>query len=397
MSRFVLISPDRDLHSRVRSAAAGLSGDVRTVAGHAAIVDPQLVLGDPAGVPEVVILGPELPLDDALRLASLLSVQSPATSVLLVAPGDADIVIQAMRSGVRGVLSPRADTGAIRAELDRAAQAFASRRRSADPAGAGTAPGGRVIGVFSPKGGVGKTTVATNIAVGLGKVAPMDVVIVDLDLQFGDVASGLFLDPEHTVTHAVSGPAATDSLVLKTFLTVHPTGIYALAAPKTPAEADQISASQVRQLLMKLAAQFQYVVVDTAPGLPELNLAAMEECTDAVWVSGMDVPSIRGLRSGLDTLRQLSILPANRHVVLNMAESATGLTVQDVEATIAVPVDVSIPRSRQVTLSTNRGVPVLQSSRADGAVKGMMRLVDRFDPLRHAAEQRRSHRREVVR
>jgi pilus assembly protein CpaE len=222
------------------------------------------------------------------------------------------------------------------------------------------------------------------------------VVIVDLDLQFGDVASGLYLDPEHTVTDAVSPAASLDSLVLKAFLTVHPGSIYALCAPPTPIDADEITPEQISRLLEQLSEQFQYVIVDTAPGLPEIGLAAMEKCTDVVWVSAMDIPSVRGLRSGLEILRQLDILPESRHVVLNMADPKIGLTVQDLESTIGAPVDVSIPRSRAVALSTNRGIPVLQDPQKDPATKGLNQLVERFNPARREKSQRRLHRRVVV-
>jgi pilus assembly protein CpaE len=224
----------------------------------------------------------------------------------------------------------------------------------------------------------------------------MSVVIVDLDLQFGDVASGLYLDPEHTITEAVSPSASMDSMVLKAFLTVHPAGIYALCAPKNPVEADHITPDQVARLLDQLADEFQYVVVDTAPGLPEVGLTAMERCTEVVWVAGMDVPTLRGLRSGLDILRQLEILPEHRHVVLNMADSKSGLSVQDVEATIGAPVDVSIPRSRAVPFSTNRGIPLLQNGRKDPAFRGLSQLVQRFDPAWRATTQRKQHKRVVV-
>jgi pilus assembly protein CpaE len=122
----------------------------------------------------------------------------------------------------------------------------------------------------------------------------------------------------------------------------------------------------------------------------------MEQCTDVVWVSGMDIPSVRGLRSGLEVLRQLEILPETRHVVLNMADSKLGLTVQDLESTIGAPVDVSIPRSRAVALSTNRGIPVLQESAKDPATKSLNQLVDRFNPAWRAKSQRKLHRRVVV-
>lgn len=398
MSRFVLISPDLHFEQRLRQAVTGgLGGDVRSFQTATLPTDPQQLFGSLTSRPEVLIFGPGVSVEDALRLATVLDIQHPEISIILVGDPDPDLVVHAMRAGIRDVLSPSEEPTQIRVVLERACHAFATRQRTSTPTPEQPVNKGLVIGVFSPKGGVGKTTVATNIAVGLGKLAPMGVVIVDLDLQFGDVASGLYLTPEHTVTDAVSSSASRDSLVLKAFLTVHPAGIYALCAPKSPVDADSISAEQIGHLLDQLAATFQYVVVDTAPGLPELGLTAMERCTDVVWVTGMDIPSVRGLRSGLDVLKRLDILPGTRHVVLNMADAKTGLSVQDVEATIGAPVDVSVPRSRAVAYSTNRGIPVLQTAtRNDRAVKGMKQLVERFDPQWRAKTQRKLHRRVEV-
>ncbi|MFJ5693572.1 CpaE family protein [Arthrobacter sp. NPDC093125] len=397
MSRFVLITPNADFDSRLRQAVAGgLQGGVQTFFTNVLPAGPYDLFAQlNQEQPEVLILGPDVPIDEALRLATVLDVQVPELTVLLVSEPDPELILQAMRAGVRDILSPSADPDQLRVLLERACQSFASRHRMGQPQQSHSSKG-RVIGVFSPKGGVGKTTIATNLAVGLGKVAPMSVVVVDLDLQFGDVASGLYLNPEHTVTDAVSPAASEDTLVLKAFLTVHPSSIYALCAPDNPVEADHIAPEQVTRLLEQLAEEFQYVVVDTAPGLPEIGLAAMEACTDVVWVSAMDIPSVRGLRSGLDILRQLDILPEGRHVVLNMADPKCGLSVQDVESTIGAPVDVSVPRSRAVAFSTNRGVPVLQEAKKDPAVKGLDQLVERFSPAGQAKGARQSHRRVVI-
>jgi pilus assembly protein CpaE len=397
VSRFVLITPNADFDGRLRQAVAGgLQGGVQTFFTSVLPAGPYDLFAQlNQEQPEVLILGPDVPVDEALRLATVLDVQVPDLTVLLVSEPDPTFILQAMRAGVRDILSPSAEPAQLRVLLERACQSFASRHRVEQPRQAENSKG-TVIGVFSPKGGVGKTTIATNIAVGLGKIAPMSVVIVDLDLQFGDVASGLYLNPEHTVTDAVSPAASQDTLVLKAFLTVHASSIYALCAPISPVEADHITPEQITRLLEQLADEFQYVVVDTAPGLPEIGLAAMEACTDVVWVSAMDIPSVRGLRSGLDILRQLDILPEGRHVVLNMADAKCGLSVQDVESTIGAPVDVSVPRSRAVAFSTNRGVPVLQEAKRDPAVKGLSQLVERFSPAWQAKAQRKTHRRVVV-
>ncbi|MFJ4206964.1 CpaE family protein [Paenarthrobacter sp. NPDC089675] len=398
MSRFVAITAVRDFESRVRQAITGaLHGDLQTLSPAVLHGSTDDVFKELTGAPpEVMILGPGVNHDDALKLATVFDLQYPEISLLLVSEPEPDTVLRAMHAGIRDVISPEIEVNELRVLLERACLASASRRRGMQPAAESGHERGRVIAVMSPKGGVGKTTVATNLAVGLGAVAPMGVVIVDLDLQFGDVASGLLLEPEHSITEAVHGSAAQDSMVLKAFLTVHPAGIYALCAPSRPSESDYITADHVSRLINQLASEFKYVVVDTAPGLGEHCLATLELATDGVWVCGMDVPSIRGLRKSFSVLKELQLLPQGRHTVLNFADRKSGISVQDVEATIGVPVDTVIPRSRNLPFSTNRGIPVLQGTTRDSAAKGLKKLVERFDPKLDALPQNKLHRRVVV-
>lgn len=398
MSRFVAITAVRDFEARVRQAITGaLHGDLQTLSPDVLHSGTDGIFKHLTGAPpEVMILGPGVNPDDAFKLATVIDLQYPEISLLMVAEPSADIVLKAMHAGVRDVVAPDAEVNELRILLERACLASASRRRGMQPAADPAQEKGRVIAVMSPKGGVGKTTVATNLAIGLGALAPMSVVIVDLDLQFGDVASGLLLEPEHSITEAVHGAAAQDSMVLKAFLTVHPAGIYALCAPQKPSESDYITADHVTRLLNQLATEFKYVVVDTAPGLGEHCLATLELATDGVWVCGMDVPSIRGLRKCFSVLKELQLLPQGRHTVLNFADRKSGLSVQDVEATIGVPIDTVIPRSRTLPYSTNRGVPVLQGTARDTATKGLRKLVQRFDPRLESTPQNKLHRRVVV-
>ena len=187
---------------------------------------------------------------------------------------------------------------------------------------------GRVIAVVSPKGGLGKTTIATNLAVGLARVAPLSVVIVDADVQFGDVATALALEPEHTLPDMVGGLAPRDTMVLKTFLTVHPSGFYVVAGAEDPAAGDRVTGDQIGHLVRQLAGIFRFVIVDTAPGLGEHALSALECASDAIVLCTMSVPSVRGLRQELATLAALGILPAERHVVMNFADKVSGLNAQ---------------------------------------------------------------------
>ena len=253
----------------------------------------------------------------------------------------------------------------------------------------------QVIAVVAAKGGVGKTTVATNLAVGLAKQAPLSVVLVDADAQFGDVATALSLTPGHSLPDAVTTAAASDSMVLKAYLTPHPDGYYVVCGAESPADGDRVTGEQLGHLIRQLAGIFRFVIIDTAPGLGEHALAALEASTDAVFLCDMSVPSARGLRKELAVLATIGIMPPGRHVVLNFADRVSGLSVKDVEAIIGVPVDVAVPRSSLVTLSTNRGIPLLQNRKKNPASAALTELVRRFDPsasLKHG----RLHRRVVV-
>ena len=394
MSRVVLAGADEDLILRVKQAA---DGDVTVLPPGRLPGDPsrlfeQLVDGE---LPDVLLVGPHAPAPDVLNLAARLDVQSPGIAVVLMAEPSPEMWQAAMRAGIRDLLPPTADVPEIQAAVERAGSAAASRRRVLRPVEETARYTGRVITVASPKGGVGKTTVSTNLAIGLTAAAPQSTVLVDLDVQFGDCASALGLVPEYTLPDAVRGPASEDTMVLKTFLTQHPSGLYAVCGAESPAAGDTVTGEDVTRLLASLAREFRYVVVDTAPGLSEQTLAALDRATDVVMLTSMDVPGVRGLRKELDVLRELCMIPAGRHVVMNFADPKGGLSVRDVETTIGTGVDVVLPRSSAVPATTNQGVPILANgSKRDPMVKELKRLVSRFaaTPLMKPGRYRAKHR-----
>ena len=407
MSRFLLVTSSTSYDHSFRVAVEGrLPGEVQTVFNATLPDTPDQLLGRSLGeVPSVVVIGPGVAVEDSLRLAAVFDVQRPEVSLVLAVPDDPALALAAMRAGFRDVVDASADEDTLRLALTRATDAAESRHRALPGNGEGGSghstphsSGGsdsRVIVVASPKGGVGKTTISANLAVGLGRIAPMSTVIVDLDVQFGDVAAALRLEPEHSLTDATTGAASQDALVLKTFLTVHPASIYALCTPSNPIEGDRIKAEQVTHLLDQLTGQFQYVVVDTAPGMGEHALAALEAATDVVFVAGTDVPGVRAMRKQIDLLRELSLMPQEVKVVVNAVDRNSGLSIQDVEATIKTPVDVVIPRSKMAAYATNRGEPLLLHSPKDKASKQLRALVASFDPGR-SAPRRGIHRRAVA-
>jgi pilus assembly protein CpaE len=360
--RILLVTPDAGYEQRIRRAVEpSLSGRLQrwdTAGEEIKVQELFRQFGDE--IPDVVAIGPGLPLDDGLGLACQLEQERPEISVLLISKPTAELWQLALRSGVRDVLAPDALDAEVREAFDRALELAARRRRNLLGHTEDESPHGRIIVVLSPKGGSGKTTVTTNLAVGLAKLAPNDVAIIDLDLQFGDIAGALRLTPEHTFVDAIRAPLA-DAMTLKTFLTSHASTLWSLCGPESPAEGEEITPDQAQSVVAKLSEEFGYVVVDTSAGLSEHTLALIDIATDLVLVCTMDVPSIRNLRKEVEALDQLGITRPRRHFVMNRSDAKVGLEVADVEATVGLRIDVAIPSSRMVPLSTNQGIPLVES------------------------------------
>jgi pilus assembly protein CpaE len=249
---------------------------------------------------------------------------------------------------------------------------------------------GKVIVVVSPKGGSGKTAVASNLAVTLSQQHPGEVVALDLDVQFGDLASALALHPEHTIAEL----ARTDEInatTAKLFLTPYD-GLFVLAGAESPAAADAVTAAHVARVLPLLAQEFAYVVVDTAAGLDERTLSALECATDLLVVSSLDVNSIKSLRKAIDALDSIGVKAA-RTFVLNRSDSKVGLDVADAEEAVGMKADVQVPSSREIPLALNMGTPVVKSVPRAEVSKRFQQLSRLFAPITERDKPKRGWRR----
>jgi pilus assembly protein CpaE len=374
MSRVVLIGADTLLEHQARVL---LGDEVVTVAPASSdVLVTRIVWLDRR--PELIIFGPMMPTLLSLSLARSLR---DLADVLALVTDDTDLKIEAHAAGITEFLGFDLELEELDALFGLARDTVARTRGIADVRRGADAPAapGRIVVVASPKGGVGKTTIAANLAVGLAELDPTQVVIVDLDLQFGDVASALGTTARHSTVDALGKAAARDDFVLSTFLHEHPDGFFVLPAPENPAAADRIDPRRVGHLLRQLAARFRYVVVDTAPGLGDLALAAFEQASAAVMVTGPDVPSVRGLRKSLEALRELALLPAACTIVLNGVERGVGITAHDAETVVGSTVDVVVPRRRAVARGGNLGIPVLLSAPRDAAARAFSALTRHVD------------------
>lgn len=307
------------------------------------------------------------------------------TAVVLLAEQPEQVAFAAMQAGVFDVVAAGGSAADYMAGFERATARLAPVTQTYTPDPTQTtqqvsvpASERKVVAVVSPKGGVGKTMLATNLAVGLAQHAPNSVVLVDADVIFGDVATALNLNPQYTMPDMLDAIAAQDALALKPMLTRHESGMYVVGSSDDPTITSAVSPSSTTQLVQMLSESFRYVIIDTAPGLADHTLAALAVCTELVLVSAMEVSGVRGLRKALQVLQTLELVPSRKHLVINDAEANRGLTLEDVEANIHQKVDVQVPSSRRIPLSMNQGIPLLLDQGRDDAGKAIRSLVDRI-------------------
>jgi pilus assembly protein CpaE len=241
-----------------------------------------------------------------------------------------------------------------------------------------SSPRSKVIVVVSPKGGSGKTAVSSNLAVALAERHPGRVVAVDLDVQFGDLSLALSLSPERTLAQ-LSRTSQIDATTVKLHLTPAVGGLFVLAGPDNPVDADAIGHDHVSRVLPVLAQNFDFVIVDTAAGLDERTLAALDCATDLLLVSSLDVTSIRSLRSASDAFDHMGVT-GERLLVLNRADSKVGLDPSDAEGVMSMKIACSVPSSRQIPLSLNLGTPVVVTEPKSAVAKQFRHLARLYSP-----------------
>lgn len=253
-----------------------------------------------------------------------------------------------------------------------------------------SSPATKVIVVVSPKGGSGKTAISSNLAVALAERHPGRVVAVDLDVQFGDLGIALSLTSEHTLAQ-LARTNRIDATAVKLHLSPAPNGLFVLAGATDPVDADSINHGHVSQVLPLLAQNFDYVIVDTAAGLDERTLAALECATDILLVSSLDVTSIRSLRTAHDALNHIGVT-AERWLILNRSDSKVGLDPSDAEDVMGMKIACSIPSSREIPFSLNLGNPVVLSEPKSAVAKQLRSLAGLFSPV-EAEKSRKGWRR----
>jgi pilus assembly protein CpaE len=280
--------------------------------------------------------------------------QHTRVPLLLIASGEASALLEdALGADVSDVLLLPALTENV---------VFAIRKATHAPRRApGARKEGRIITVFSPKGGTGKTVIATNLAAALSKAGDRRTLLLDLDLQFGDAAIMLGIEPEKTIFDFVNAPGELDPDKLAGYITKHKSGLDILPAPLRPEDAELVTEAKLGRLIEVARATYDAIVVDTSPFFHGPMLATLDRTDDLLLVCSLDVPTLKNVRLALGTLEMLSFPPGRIRVVLNRANSKVGMKQREVEAALEIKVHYEVPSDRAVPISVNKGAPAILS------------------------------------
>ncbi len=354
-------------------------------------------------MPEVVLMDINMPDMDGIAATERLSAEVPDAAVVMMSvQGEADYLRRSMLAGAREFLvkpfSSDELTASIRQVYARE-QEKQSRRAAAPvmassngtgpaaPTGGGGDRDGQIIAVFSPKGGVGRTTIAVNMAIAASTELGKSVLLMDGSFQFGDVGVLLNLNPKNkSIADLVPELEAGEPESLDTFVINHSAGVQVLLAPPSPEMAELITPTAVKRVLDALRRRHDLVIVDCTSWFNETTLAILDAADTVLTILSLEITSIKNMRLFLEVADQLGYEHGKVKLVLNRADSSLGIRVTDVENSIGRKVDHTIVSDgRSVVYALNRGVPFFLSNREAEVSQDILRLAQAVAGERVAA------------
>ncbi len=310
---------------------------------------------------DIVLVSIEEPVARALRTVESLVVGARSWPVIgLSSLGDRESMRKAMVAGVRDYLSANAPAEEIRRAIVSIHEIETARRNALTKGEAATRLG-TIVTVFGVKGGIGKSTVSSNMAVSLAQETKQHVAMLDLDLQFGDAAVMLDIVPSQTIEDAAKEVDRMDPQLISGYLEDHPSRLRLLAAPPTPEGAEQISPEQVGQVLEALASTNDYVVVDTAAQFDPATVVALDLATIVLLVVVPEVPCIRRTKAALTLMQEWGYSQDKLKVVINRSRKKAEVSIEEIEQVLQYPIYAQIPEDREVAKSISVGTPVAMS------------------------------------
>jgi pilus assembly protein CpaE len=335
-------------------------------------------------LPDVVLMDINMPDMDGIAATEQLAAKCPSAAVVMMSvQGEADYLRRSMLAGAREFLVKPFSSDELTASIR---QVWTRERdkqlRLAAPIVAAPTPrtasgeAGVVVAVFSPKGGVGRTTIAVNLAVAAASIGGKRVALMDGSFQFGDVGVLLNLNPKNkSIADLVPELEAGDLESTETFVINHSSGVHVLLAPPSPEAAEHVTAAHTKRVIERLRMEHDLVIVDCTSTFNDTTLAILDESDVILTLLSLEITSIKNMRLFLEVAEQLGYGGRKIRLVLNRADSTLGIRVADVEHSIGRKVDHTIVSDgRSVVYALNRGVPFFLSNREAQVSQDILRL-----------------------
>ena len=331
--------------------------------------------------PDLVLMDINMPGMDGLKATEEISIKSPRTGVIIISVQDeVDYMRRAMAAGARDYLVKPFDSD----ELFRTIQSVVEKEKlkwEAMPSGkdivASRAPGeGTVFCIFSTKGGVGKSTIATNLAVEIRKQTGKRVLLIDLDLEFGDLALLLNVSPKTSIANVAQvAPAQIEADTLVEHIVESSYGVSILAAPIKPEYAEVVTGQVIEKVIQVSRDLFDYIILDTNPSFRNEVLSALDGSDEIIFIVAPDFLTLKNVTLGLSVMASLNYQADQLVLVLNRAQSVSSIKLSDVERGLQRKIDIEIPSDGEVVVSSiNRGTPFVVTHPTTGVAKAIAQL-----------------------
>ncbi len=318
--------------------------------------------------PAVIICGLKEPMARAVQTIESLVHTLPETPVIVYSEsGELETVRKAMLAGARDFLRTPIQPDDLKRSITAALESL-ERRHLRDAGNGILGPEGSIVTVYGAKGGIGKTTVAANLAVALVRQAGQSCVLVDADDSFGDAAANLSVTPERTLIDALRAPDDDDG-DLKSCLAYHESGLAIASAPTDPLEWRDVGPEQLEKMLHRLARHFDVVLVDTSGTLGEVSQAALAASSLVLWITTPDYASVRDSLQALQATQQLGLYDDRFRFLLNIATMETNANPAVIEEAIGMPLFWTIPYDRMLRRSGQLGQAVVEANPKSAAAR----------------------------
>ena len=313
--------------------------------------------------PDIILIDINLPGMDGLKATEILNKELPTTSIIIISVQEEHYYMhQAIAAGAKEFLMKPFTRDELM-EAIRHVFSFDERFKSHQAVEELKDKKSEVITIFSGKGGVGKTTITVNLAVALAKLTKEKVVILDLDLQFGDVSLMMNLHNNLTITDLIHQIGNIDSEELEHYLLAHKSGVKILAAPQRPEEAKLITRTHISKIIKLLQENYRYILIDTEPAFHENNLVAFNFSDKILMISVLELAAIKNIHHSIQIMDKLGYLKEKIYLILNRCDMKFGLNIRDVEKTLDLPIKIHIPNNWSTTVRAfNSGKPFVISN-----------------------------------